>query len=159
MTIAARVEKVLHDHGAHFKLISHRATGSTHESAEAAHVRDDHIAKAVVVRDGEDRALVVIPGDTWVDLKALANETARPYVLDVESDLGQLFPDCEPGAVPPFGFAYGLETFLDDALRSLAAIYFEAGDHTHLVRVNGETFTKLMAGVRHGRFGKSASTD
>jgi Ala-tRNA(Pro) deacylase len=77
----------------------------------------------------------------------------------VESDLGQLFPDCEPGAVPPFGFAYGLETLLDEALRSLSAIYFEAGDHTHLVRVNGETFTKLMAGVRHGRFGKSASTD
>ena len=101
MTIAARVDKVLHDHGAHYKLISHRASGSTHESAEAAHVRDDHIAKAVVVRDGEDRALVVIPGDTWVDLKALANETARPYVPDVESDLGQLFPDCEPGAVPP----------------------------------------------------------
>ena len=101
MTIAAHVERVLQDHGAHFKLISHRVTGSTHESAEAAHVRDDHIAKAVVVRDGEDRALVVIPGDTWVDLKALADETARTYVLDVESDLGQLFPDCEPGAVPP----------------------------------------------------------
>ena len=64
-----------------------------------------------------------------------------------------------PVPSPPFGFAYGLETFLDEALRSLAAIYFEAGDHTHLVRVNSETFTKLMAGVRHGRFGKSSGTD
>jgi Ala-tRNA(Pro) deacylase len=155
MTIAARVEKVLRDHGAHYKLISHRVTGSTHESAEAAQVRDDHIAKAVVVRDGKERAMAVIPGDTWLDLKALSRETARDYELDEESDLRPLFPDCEPGAVPPFGFAYHLETYVDEGLRSLSSVYFEAGDHTHLVRVNGETFAELMAGVRHGRFATS----
>lgn len=159
MTIAARVEKVLRDRGAHYKLISHRTTGSTHESAEAAQVRDDHVAKAVVVRDGKDRAMAVIPGDTWLDLKALAQETGRTFELDEESDLKTLFPDCQPGAVPPFGFAYTLETFMDEALGSLSAVYFEAGDHAHLVRVNGETFADLMTGVRHGRFGRSGSAD
>ena len=159
MTIAARVEQVLLEHGAHYKLISHRATGSTHESAEAAQVRDDHVAKAVVVRDGMALAMVVIPGDTWLDLKALARETGRSFELDNESDLKILFPDCEPGAVPPLGFAYNLETFRDEALTSLSSVYFEAGDHTHLVRVNGETFAKLMTGVRHGHFGKVGSAD
>lgn len=159
MTIAARVEQVLRNHGAHYKLIPHRVTGSTHESAEAALVRDDHIAKGVVVCDGKDRAVVVIPGDTWLDLKALAQETGRSFELDGEPDLKTLFPDCEPGAVPPFGFAYNLETFKDEALASLSSVYFEAGDHTHLVRVNGATFGELMTGVRHGRFGKSASND
>lgn len=159
MTIATRVEQVLRDCGAHYKLISHPITGSTHESAKAAHVRDDHVAKAVVVRDGKDRAVAVIPGDTWLDLKALTQETGRPFELDEESDLKTLFPDCEPGAVPPFGFAYKLETFMDEALDSLSSVYFEAGDHAHLVRVNGETFADLMIGVRHGRFGRPGGAD
>lgn len=127
MTIAARVEQVFRDHGAHYKLIPHRSTGSTHESAEAARVRDDHMTKAVVVRDDQGCAMAVIPGDTWLDLNALALETGRAFTLDDESDLKTLFPDCESGAVPPLGFAYHLETYLDEALSSLSTVYFEAG--------------------------------
>jgi Ala-tRNA(Pro) deacylase len=154
MTIATRVEQVLRDHGAHYKLVPHKPTGSTHESAEAARVRDDHIAKAVVVRDAQGPAMAVIPGDTWLDVEALTRETGRPFELDEESDLAALFPDCAPGAVPPLGQAYQMETYLDDALGSLSSVYFESGDHAHLVRVNAETFADLMGGVRHGHFGR-----
>ena len=154
MTIATRVEQVLRDHGAHYKLVPHKPTGSTHESAEAARVRDDHIAKAVVVRDAQGPAMAVIPGDTWLDVEALTRETGRPFELDEESDLAALFPDCAPGAVPPLGQAYQMETYLDDALGSLSSVYFESGDHAHLVRVNAETFADLMRGVRHGHFGR-----
>ena len=154
MTIATRVEQVLRDHGAHYKLVPHKPTGSTHESAEAARVRDDHIAKAVVVRDAQGPAMAVIPGDTWLDVEALTRETGRPFELDEESDLAALFPDCAPGAVPPLGQAYQMETYLDEALGSLSSVYFESGDHAHLVRVNAETFADLMGGVRHGHFGR-----
>jgi Ala-tRNA(Pro) deacylase len=154
MTIATRVEQVLREHGAPYKLVAHKPTGSTHESAEAARVRDDHIAKAVVVRDARGPAMAVIPGDTWLDVEALTRETGRPFELDEESDLAALFPDCAPGAVPPLGQAYQMETYLDDALGSLSSVYFESGDHAHLVRVNAETFAELMRGVRHGHFGR-----
>lgn len=154
MTIATRVEGVLRDHGAHYKLIPHRISGSTHESAESAHVREDHIAKGVVIRDDKGYAMAVIPGDTWLDLEALDEETGRHFELDDESDLRALFPDCAPGAVPPLGPVYQLETFMDEALGSLSTVYFESGDHAHLVRVNGETFADLMRGVRHGHFGR-----
>lgn len=153
MTIAARVEQVLRDRGAPYKLVSHRASGSTHESAQAAHVREDHIAKAVVIRDTNGPAMAVIPGDTWLDIEALSKETGRSFELDEEADLSGLFPDCAPGAVPPLGAAYSMETFLDDSLRDLSSVYFECGDHTHLVRVNRETFAGLMDGARHGHFG------
>jgi Ala-tRNA(Pro) deacylase len=56
--------------------------------------------------------------------------------------------------VPPLGQAYQMETYLDDALGSLSSVYFESGDHAHLVRVNAETFAELMRGVRHGHFGR-----
>ena len=117
-------------------------------------MREDHIAKAVVIRDDEGYAVAVIPGDTWLDMDALGMETGRAFELDDESDLKALFPDCVPGAVPPLGSAYQMETFLDEALGSLSTVYFESGDHAHLVRVNGETFSKLMRGVRHGHFAR-----
>lgn len=154
MTIAARVEQVLRDHGAHYKLVSHPSTGSTHDAAQAAHVREDHIAKAVVIRDPKGPAMAVIPGDTWLDVDALSAETGRRFELDDESDLAELFPDCAPGAVPPLGWAYDIETFVDDSLHDLSSVYFECGDHTHLVRVNAEAFADLMHGMRHGHFGR-----
>jgi Ala-tRNA(Pro) deacylase len=154
MTIAARVESYLREHEIGYELVPHRSTGSTHESALAAHVREDHIAKAVVVRDPQGDALVVIPGDSWLELDALNRETGRDFRLDGESELAHLFPDCAEGAIPPIGPAYGLETFLDDALTTLANVYFEAGDHRHLVHVKGEDFLELLPGVRHGHFSR-----
>jgi Ala-tRNA(Pro) deacylase len=152
MAIAARIEAVLRKHGTSYELIPHPVTGSTHESALAAHVADDHIAKGVVVRDREGDALAVIPGNAWLDMDALNRETARAFELEDEGDLSRLFPDCAKGAVPALGAAYGLETFLDEALTSLANVYFEAGDHRHLLRVSGDAFAELLAGARRGHF-------
>ena len=152
MSIPARVDGYLREQGIPYELVPHRNTGSTRESALAAHVNDDHIAKAVVIHDDRGDALAVIPGDAWLDLDALNRETARAFELDDESDLRRLFPDCEEGAVPPLGPAYGLETFVDESLATLANLYFEAGDHRHLVHIRGEYGTRLLPGARHGHF-------
>jgi Ala-tRNA(Pro) deacylase len=132
--------------------VPHLKTYSTHGSAEAAHIAADHIAKAVIVQDTRGYAMVVVPGDHWVKLDTLNEETGRQFQLAEEHDIDRLFPDCLPGAVPPLGAAYGLESFLDEALTSLAEVYFEAGDHAQLVRVAGEDFLALLHGVRRGHF-------
>ena len=62
------------------------------------------------------------------------------------------WPTVVPGAVPPLGDVYGVETLLDEALNSLAHVYFEAGDHERLIKVETEQFKSLMLGVRHGHF-------
>ncbi len=66
--------------------------------------------------------------------------------------MARLFEDCETGAIPPLGPAYQIETFLDEALTSLANVYFEAGDHENLVHTSGDNFKKLLSGVRHGNY-------
>jgi Ala-tRNA(Pro) deacylase len=154
MTIAARVESYLREHAVSFELVPHRTTGSTHESALAAHVAEDHIAKAVVLRDAQGDAMAVIPGNTWLQLDALNRDTNRDFGLEEESAMSRLFPDCAEGAIPALGPAYGLETFLDQSLTTLAKIYFEAGDHKHLVQVKGEDFQSLLRGTRHGHFSR-----
>jgi Ala-tRNA(Pro) deacylase len=154
MSTATRVESHLREHGVPFELLPHKTTGSTHESASAAHVPEDHIAKAVMVRDSQGHAMVVVPGDTWVHLDALNKDADRFFKLDEESELSELLPDCAPGAVPPMGLVYGIETYLDEALTTLAKVYFESGDHQNLVQVAGSDFVKLLAGVRQGHYGR-----
>ena len=56
-----------------------------------------------------------------------------------------LFPDCEEGAVPPVGKAYGLRSLLDRALLEQPEIFFEAGDHEHLLKMSGQNFQALQA--------------
>lgn len=152
MTMAKTVRASLERHGAAFDLIAHPRSASSRETARSAHVPDDHIAKAVLVRDGRGYAMVVVPGGTWVKLEALRAETGRAFDLAPETDVDPLFADCQPGAVPALGPAYGLDTYLDEALTTLAEVYFEAGDHEHLVKVDGATFRKLLEGVRRGHF-------
>jgi Ala-tRNA(Pro) deacylase len=152
MAMADTIANYLLQHKVEYELVAHPKTYSSHETAKAAHVPDDHIAKAVIVRDEQGYAMVVIPGSHWLKLEALQQEADREYVLAAESDATKLFPDCASGAIPPLGPAYGLETFLDERLTSLANVYFEAGDHEDLVHVSGDAFHVLLKGVRHGHF-------
>lgn len=152
MAIAASVKKFLAQNSVDYDMVSHPHTGSSHETAQASQVRDDHIAKAVIVKDASGYAMVVVPASHWVEMKHLRKELGRDLQLVAEDELAKLFADCEPGAIPPLGPAYHIETFLDEALTTLANVYFEAGDHEHLVHTSGDNFKNLLSGVRRGHF-------
>ena len=90
--------------------------------------------------------------ETAVEIKHLRKELDRELHLAEEDEIGKLFADCEVGAVPPLGPAYGIETFLDRSVVTLANVYFEAGDHEELVHVSGEAFETLLSGARQGYY-------
>lgn len=71
-----------------------------------------------------------------------------------EATLEEVFSDCEPGAVPPIGMAYGIKTIWDpqSSLGNQNEVFFEAGDHQSLVRMSGEQFHELMAPAERGKF-------
>ena len=152
MSVAETVQQFLVQHSIDFDVVPHPHTGSSHETAVAAHVGEDHIAKAVVVKDRAGYAMVVVPASNQLELSRLRKELNRDFQLATETEIPDLFSDCEAGAVPPLGPAYGIETFLDDALASLANVYFEAGDHAELVHTRGDDFRALLSGVRHGYY-------
>lgn len=152
MAIAKTVQAYLTQHKIKIELVPHPKTYSTHDTAEEAHVRDDHIAKAIIVQDAKGYAMAVIPGSNWLKLEGLQEETDRDFQLADEQDIDSLFEDCQSGAIPPLGPAYDIETFLDEQLLSLANVYFEAGDHEQLVHVSGTDFNIMLKGVRHGFF-------
>lgn len=154
MAIAPSVLSYLEQQGVAFEILRHPRSYSSSQLAENAGIDDEHLAKAVMLSDEQGDLLVVVPAHYWVALGRLNRVLGRALELASETDVAVCFHDCRPGAVPPFGQVYGLETLLDEALTSLAYVYFESGDHEQLLVVSQEAFAKLMQGARIGHYSK-----
>lgn len=152
MAIAKTVLDCLQKYHVPYSVVTHSRTGSSRETAAAVHVPAACMAKAVVLRDRAGFVMVVIPGDRHVKLDTLSHRLGRHLALATEDRLTPVFRDCAAGAIPPIGPEYGMETVLDDSLVGQPEIYFEAGDHEELIKVDGEQFLLLMREARHGQF-------
>jgi len=143
MSIANKLKIHLKAHSIDYELIPHPHTESSMVTAAAAHVPGGQLAKAVIVKDSDDFLMVVVPSDDRVHLGALHRKLGRDVGLATEPELVSLCPDCDEGAVPPVGGAYGLRSMVDKDLLQQSEIYFEAGDHEHLVKMTGANFQAL----------------
>jgi Ala-tRNA(Pro) deacylase len=152
MTTARKVEHYMRQHGVHYDVVTHPHSHSSIETAELAHVPGERLAKSVVLEDRDGYVMAVLPSTHQVKLGKLRCELNRNLRLANEDELKTLFSDCELGAVPPLGLAYGMTTVVDDALAQQPEVYFEAGDHEQLIRVNGDAFRTIMEHAGHGRF-------
>lgn len=152
MPIAKTVTDYLQKHRVPYSVVPHVRTYSSKDSAQRAHVRPERLAKAVVLIGRGGYVMVVVPGDRHVEVHALSHKLGRELALVPETSLAPLFKDCAPGAIPPIGPAYGMETIVDDSLVGQPEVYFEAGDHEELIRVDGEQFLRLLSEARHGQF-------
>lgn len=152
MGMSSTLEEYLYNKGIKFELIKHPYSTNSMETAESAHVPGNQLAKSVLLEDDEGYILAVIPSTHKVDLDILERYLGRGLGLAHEVEINQLFYDCEIGAIPPIGMAYGYETILDDSLMDNDDVYFEAGDHIDLVHVSGEEFHAMMEDVEHGQF-------
>lgn len=153
MSIAATVQTCLSNAGVRYDIIEHPRTSNSTYTAQAAHVPGEMLAKSVLLEDGERYVMAVIPATQRVDIGALHRRLGREIGLATEEEVARLFADCEPGAVPPLGQVYGIETILDEAFADAEDVYFEGGDHRALVHVNGSDFLKLMGDTPRARIG------
>ncbi|MCU0833631.1 MAG: YbaK/EbsC family protein [Chromatiaceae bacterium] len=145
MAISQRLDSYLKAQGVDYALITHPRTESSMTTAAAARVPGDRLAKAVIVGDDAGWMVVVVPSDYHVHLGALHRHLGRTVGLATEPEVVDLFPGCDEGAVPPIGAAFGLPTLVDERLLDAPEVFFESGDHEHLVRVSGDQFRALLA--------------
>ena len=150
MPIAKTVEGYLNAQGVSYETLQHPHSQSSEETADAAFIWEDQLAKTVLLQDERGYLLVVVPASYRVDLAKLEHQLHRKLELAREHSLSDLFPDCELGALPPLGRAYGIPTIYDDRLRTLSSVYFEAGDHCDLIYMGGREFIDLLADAPHG---------
>ncbi len=144
MSLSPSVAQYLENSHAEYSISEHAQSFTALHTAHAAHVAPFQLAKAVVVTNGHDYKMCVIPAAHRLILNWLNSDYKGNYHLASEAELDELFPDCANGAVPALGQAYNMDVVWDNSLRYTPDIYFEAGDHRHLIHINHNNFIQLM---------------
>ena len=152
MTMAKKLQDYLDGEGISYDTVAHHRTATTSQSAQAAHVPGNRLAKSVVVHHEMGYVLAVVPSTHRVELSTLQDVMHRRLGLASEEEVSTLFADCETGAVPPIGSAYDVPVILDESLDKASDVYFEAGDHRTLVHMSGDNFRNLTKDAQVARF-------
>jgi Ala-tRNA(Pro) deacylase len=141
---ATKLREFLDSHQVKYVAIDHSRAYTAQEIAASAHVPGDRLAKTVMVRLDGKMAMAVLPASAKVDFERLEQEAgAKSAELASEPQFRDRFPDCEVGAMPPFGNLYGMDVYADKRLRA-DEIAFNAGSHTQLIRMSYEDFERLV---------------
>lgn len=151
MFVSRTVISYLERSGVSFDVVAHPESTTSLQTAKTAHIEPRKLAKAVLLTSNKNYWLAVIPASGRV------NRTALERLLNVDSlsfaseeELPDVFRDCERGALPIVGPAFGVRTALDDSLLDADEVYFGAGDHEHLVHMTQAQFRQLMHFHPHG---------
>lgn len=143
MTIA-RLTEFLDTHKVAYVVVSHSPGYTAQGIAALAHIPGKEMAKTVIVKLNDKLAMVVLPAKFHVDLAALKSAAhAETAALASEDDFRDAFPECETGAMPPFGNLFGVPVFADESLEKDTEIAFNAGTHRELIRMTWADFKRL----------------
>jgi Ala-tRNA(Pro) deacylase len=149
MTMAITLRKYLAQHGIAYDIVPHRHTTTSMNTASSSKVPAEKVAKPVILEDNKGYLMAVIPANHHVQIGKLNHVLGRHMGLATEPELEDLFSDCEPGAIPPLGEAYGIDTIVDHRLTKCGDVYIEAGDHEDLLHLKGASFRKLLKHSQH----------
>jgi len=138
------LREYLDRNGIQYSVISHSPAFTAQGIAALVHVPGQELAKSVVVKLDGELALAVLPASFRIDLTSLEKETnSRRAELASEEEFRDAFPECELGAMPPFGNLYGFKVFADESLTHDKEIVFNAGSHRELIRMSWADFQRL----------------
>jgi Ala-tRNA(Pro) deacylase len=152
MSIPASIERYVTSHGVPFTPIHHHAAFTAQEEAAAAHVPGREWAKTVVCLADGKPILAMLPAHFHVDVNALKALAKATWVrLATEHELAGLYPDCDTGAMAPFGEMYGQDVYMDESLSADPEIVFHAGTHADAMRMRLSDFLTLVHPIC-GRF-------
>lgn len=140
-----KIKEFLNQHHIKYIIIKHSSAFTAQEIAANAHISGKELAKTVMIKFDGKMAMAVLPASykiSFDDLKeVLGVEKVR---LAYEQEFMDKFPDCEVGAMPPFGNLYGIEVYVAESLADDEEIAFNACSHTELIRMNYKDFEELV---------------
>lgn len=143
--LAPRLKAFLDAQGVQYVSIPHRQAYTAMEVAQSAHVRGREMAKTVIVDVDGRLAMAVLPATRHVDVEHLRRSVGAQHVgIAREGDFRFGFPDCEVGAMPPFGNLFNMDVLVDPHLAEDEAIAFTAGSHSEVVKMAYCDFERLV---------------
>jgi Ala-tRNA(Pro) deacylase len=142
------LKQFLDSRGVRYVSIGHSPAFTAPEVAESAHIAGRDFAKTVIVKIDGEMAMVVLPANRKIVLSDLRDMLASQTVeLATEAEFERRFPDCERGAMPPFGNLYGLPVYLAKSLEDEKEISFNAGTHREIITMKFQDYIRLVQPV------------
>ena len=140
-----KLKEFLDSNNIRYVTIRHSTAYTAQEIAASAHIKGKDVAKTVIVKIAGKLAMAVVPASVRLDMNLLREAVAgAPVELAGEVEFRDRFPDCETGAMPPFGNLYDMEVFVAKRLAEDAEIAFNAGTHTELFQLAYADFERLV---------------
>ena len=145
MPYMTRVREFLDKNGVKYEQFKHRQAFTAQGVAQEQHVSGKFVAKVVIVKTGNRYVLAILPAHCKVDLERIKGGTGvSEAALASEDEFARLFPDCELGAMPPFGNLYNLPTYVDSQLARDEEIFFQAGTHVDTIKLKYADYERLV---------------
>ena len=145
MTILRKLKDYLEKNQVSYEVGIHQEVFTAQEIAAAQHVPGREMAKVVMVKADGKMVMLVLPASYRVELKKLKDVLdCKKVGMAKEKEFQDLFPDCEIGAMPPFGNLYNMEVWVDKMLTEDASIVFQAGNHIETIRIKYSDYVRLV---------------
>lgn len=149
MAVNDRLKRYLDQERTPYETVPHREAFSARQVAAESQAPERQLAKVLALEEeGDGHLMVALPAACRLDLTALRHAAGRHRLsLVPEGEMGRLFPDCELGAMPPFGQLYGMPVYVDACLSQAGTIIFRAGNHHEVVRMAYSDYARLARPV------------
>lgn len=142
---AKKLKEYLDSKNIKYVSIYHAAASTSQRIAATSHIPGKELAKTVMLKVDGKMAMAVLPSSNNINFESF-KRAAKAEKVELASELAfiNLFPDCEVGAMPPFGNLYGMDVYVADILSNDEEIAFNAGTHTELIRMGYDDFVKVV---------------
>ena len=145
MPILRKLKEVLDRAKISYEIYNHPQAFTAQEIAASQHMPGKEMAKVVILKFDGSLAMAVVPASKMVSFERVkAGLGIKDVSLATEGEFTRLFPECEIGAMPPFGELFGLPVYVDLALEKDEAIFFNAGNHQQTVRLKYRDFKEIV---------------
>ena len=142
---ARKLKEFLDQNGVKYTKFAHAPAYTARELAQSLHIRGNKIAKTVIVDVDGKISMAVLPANHAINFEHFRKNIGDKQIkLVTEGQFKTMFPDCEVGAMPPFGNLYGMDVYADEHLTEDEEIFFNACSHSELVRMSYQDYEKLV---------------
>jgi Ala-tRNA(Pro) deacylase len=139
------IKEFLNNNNVNYSIIQHTPAYTAPETAANSHISGKFLAKVVIIKIDGKFAMVVEPAHQKVNLKSLKASTGGKKVeLASEYEFKDRFPNCELGAMPPFGNLYDMDVYVAESITKDPDIAFNAGNHSELIKMSYKDFEKIV---------------
>ncbi|MFC3151323.1 aminoacyl-tRNA deacylase [Litoribrevibacter euphylliae] len=150
MSIARNLATYLNDQAIHYQTIFHPESHSASDSARSANIPLHNMVKAILLNNGDNYLIALIPADHKLDISRVNKELMSHWSFAKETDLTKIFQDCTPGSIPAVPSAYHLSAIWSSCLSDIDKLYMESGDDKALISMSNRQFMSLIATQAHG---------